>query len=141
MILTSAAFLLLLWSIFRSLRNNFFILHAALVLAVSWWIEHKVPEIEFLSSRALTLFIVLHLCFINLTTVLIYFHDKQSAIKGRWRIPERSLLTFALIGGTPSAYLAQKLLKHKTRKTSFKAYFWLILAFQIILLIFLYSKI
>ncbi|THH35687.1 DUF1294 domain-containing protein [Aliishimia ponticola] len=45
--------------------------------------------------------------------------DKRCAIKAGRRIPERTLLLWALIGGAPGAKLAQQHFRHKTRKQPF----------------------
>lgn len=44
--------------------------------------------------------------------------------KGRWRTNENTLHVFSLIGGWPAAFVAQKLLRHKSRKESFRILFW-----------------
>ena len=54
----------------------------------------------------------------------LYAHDKSAAQKGRWRTNENTLHIFSLIGGWPGAFVAQKLLRHKSRKESFQILFW-----------------
>lgn len=55
---------------------------------------------------------------------LLYLVDKAAARNGRRRIPERVLHLCGIAGGWPGALLAQQLLRHKTRKTSFQLFFW-----------------
>jgi uncharacterized membrane protein YsdA (DUF1294 family)/cold shock CspA family protein len=55
----------------------------------------------------------------NLMLFLYYYQDKTSAIKKAWRTPESTLHWLSLIGGWPSAYVAQKLFNHKHKKQSF----------------------
>lgn len=55
----------------------------------------------------------------NLLLFLYYYQDKTSAIKKAWRTPESTLHWLSLIGGWPSAYVAQKLFNHKHKKQSF----------------------
>ncbi|MBA1275835.1 DUF1294 domain-containing protein [Stutzerimonas azotifigens] len=62
----------------------------------------------------------------SLVTFLLYWRDKHSAMKDRWRTPESRLHLFELIGGWPGALVAQQLLRHKTRKLSFQLPFWFI---------------
>jgi uncharacterized membrane protein YsdA (DUF1294 family)/cold shock CspA family protein len=54
----------------------------------------------------------------------LYAHDKSAAQQGRWRTNENTLHMFSIIGGWPGAFVAQKLLRHKSRKQSFQILFW-----------------
>lgn len=63
---------------------------------------------------------------VSLMTFALYVQDKNSAIQSKQRIPENSLHLAELLGGWPGALLAQQLLRHKTRKLSYQAMFWLI---------------
>ena len=74
-----------------------------------------------------------YLAGINLTTLLLYGHDKRQAIDGRLRVPEKVLHVHAFAGGTPGAYVAQRVFRHKTLKGSFRTLFWLIFAVQVML--------
>lgn len=62
----------------------------------------------------------------SLVTFLLYWRDKHSAMKDRWRTPESRLHLFELVGGWPGALVAQQLLRHKTRKLGFQLPFWFI---------------
>lgn len=61
---------------------------------------------------------------ISTVTFLVYWSDKVAARRGRWRAKERSLLILGLAGGWPGAVVAQRVLRHKSRKSSFQAAFW-----------------
>lgn len=66
---------------------------------------------------------------LNLATMLLYGYDKAIAGGSRRRIPERTLLAFALIGGSPGALLAMRMFRHKTAKPSFRrAMAWVVAA-------------
>jgi uncharacterized membrane protein YsdA (DUF1294 family) len=61
---------------------------------------------------------------LSIVTVAAYRIDKSAARGHRQRISERTLLALGLLGGWPGALLAQQLLRHKTRKRSFRRAFW-----------------
>ncbi|MET0246001.1 MAG: DUF1294 domain-containing protein [Sphingomonas sp.] len=67
---------------------------------------------------------------VNLLTFLSFRRDKQRAVVGGRRIPERRLLGLALLGGTPAAFAARAMLRHNTRKQPFSAWLTLIAAAQ-----------
>ncbi|WP_155859945.1 DUF1294 domain-containing protein [Kordiimonas gwangyangensis] len=60
----------------------------------------------------------------SLLTFLVYGFDKMAAIRRGWRVREDTLHMFGILGGWPGAILAQRLLRHKTRKRSFRSTFW-----------------
>ena len=55
----------------------------------------------------------------NAIAFLAFGLDKYSAVTGRRRTSEATLLTWAMVGGTPGAYAARALFRHKTRKQPF----------------------
>lgn len=55
---------------------------------------------------------------------IAYAIDKSAALERRQRIPERTLLLLGLVCGWPGGWLAQRLLRHKSSKTSFQLKFW-----------------
>jgi uncharacterized membrane protein YsdA (DUF1294 family)/cold shock CspA family protein len=61
----------------------------------------------------------------SIITYGIYARDKTAAQNAGWRVPEMTLHLLSLVGGWPSALIAQVLLRHKTRKTSFLIGYWL----------------
>ena len=72
---------------------------------------------------------------INLIAYALFGIDKAAAIEGDRRIPERTLLLVSLIGGSPGAWVAQELFRHKTRKQPFRGWFFAIAGLQILVLI------
>lgn len=75
--------------------------------------------------------VLLALMLVNGWTLLRFRDDKRRAIAGQRRIPEQDLLTLALIGGSPAAFLARHIYRHKTRKQPFSTYLQLIAMVQI----------
>jgi uncharacterized membrane protein YsdA (DUF1294 family)/cold shock CspA family protein len=56
-------------------------------------------------------------------TYVVYAWDKSAAENDRRRVPESTLQLWSLFGGWPGALLAQKTLRHKSRKQSFQVVF------------------
>ena len=63
--------------------------------------------------------LIWYLSVINFTTWAAYGLDKGRAKSGKWRIPERTLLLLALIGGSLGALAGVIMFRHKTRKPKF----------------------
>ena len=70
---------------------------------------------------------------INIVTFIIYGIDKYKAKKGKWRIPENSLIGLAIIGGSIGAYLGMRVWHHKTMHLKFKYGIPLIIVIQLII--------
>lgn len=73
----------------------------------------------------------LYLIGINVVTFLLYGNDKSRARRHAWRIPEKTLLGAAVIGGSVGALLGMSIFHHKTRKPAFYIGVPLILIIQI----------
>lgn len=65
--------------------------------------------------------LVIWLVLVNLTAFFLYAADKSYAKNGKRRIPEKTLLLWAWIGGSIGAFLAMRIFHHKTRKPKFYA--------------------
>ena len=64
----------------------------------------------------------------------MFAYDKDCAIRGARRIPERTLFLLMSLGGSPGGWLAMVRLHHKHRKASFRTVAWLIVLLQIAVL-------
>ena len=64
-------------------------------------------------------FLLLYLLIVNAAGFLIMTADKLFARSNAWRIPERTLLTAAVIGGSLGVLLAMYAVRHKTRHAKF----------------------
>lgn len=64
--------------------------------------------------------ILYYLLAINVLALLVYGFDKLCAKRGRWRVPEKTLLWFAAIGGSVGAWLGMQLFRHKTQHAKFR---------------------
>ena len=61
-----------------------------------------------------------YLVIINVIAIVVYGCDKLCAIQHRWRVPEKTLLAIAIIGGSLGALFAMSLFHHKTLHLKFK---------------------
>lgn len=111
-------------------RNRFFILYFALMMLSAYITENHYFRVIMFSHKAFLVFIVYHLACINLATFIAYGADKRAAERGDWRVPEIQLHVLEFLGGWPGAFIAQKFFHHKTKKRSFQAMFWLMLALE-----------
>lgn len=90
---------------------------------------------------------IIYLLVVNLIAIRKMETDKAAAEYGRFlpkgfrrsRIPERTLILWALIGGWPGMWLAMRSFRHKTRKRNFKAKFWWAVAGNLFLIILVYA--
>ncbi len=67
----------------------------------------------------------------SLAGLAMMAYDKNAAIRGRWRVPERVLLLVGLLGGTPGLICGMLLLRHKIRKLAWLLGLPLLLAAQV----------
>jgi len=71
---------------------------------------------------------------VNPTAFVFYGFDKARARGGAGRVPEKVLHGLALAGGSFGAYLGMHAFRHKTVKGPFRAFFWLIVLVQAVLI-------
>lgn len=76
----------------------------------------------------------------SLLTFLAYWGDKRAAQKGDRRTPESTLHMLALLCGWPGALIAQRLLRHKSVKQSFRLVFWGTVMLNVALLAFALTR-
>ncbi len=81
-----------------------------------------------------------YLLIINIAGFLSMLVDKQKAIHNKWRIPENTLMTISLIGGSLGALLGMYIFHHKTRHIKFKFGIPLILFLQIVISLSIFSN-
>lgn len=79
--------------------------------------------------------ILIYLLIINALGFLLMLADKQSAQKSLWRIPESTLLTAAVLGGSIGCLIGMYAIRHKTKHLKFTLGIPVILFAQIALAI------
>jgi uncharacterized membrane protein YsdA (DUF1294 family) len=113
----------------RSIRFHAIV---ALILCVAgmlglWWLLS--PEVAWTWPAWLGCW----LASVNVITFAYYGYDKLRAKGGEGRVPEVVLHGLSAVGGSPAAYLAMWLFRHKTVKGSFRILFWGIVILQLCL--------
>ncbi|HVZ13019.1 MAG TPA: DUF1294 domain-containing protein [Bauldia sp.] len=78
--------------------------------------------------------IVAWVALVSVVTFGLFGIDKRAAGMDAWRIPERTLLGLALVGGSPGAIIGQHVFRHKTRKEPFRTTLYVIVALQLVAL-------
>ena len=61
-------------------------------------------------------YIYYYLLAVNILAFVLFGVDKQKARRNKWRIPEKTLILSAVIGGSVGAILGMRFFHHKTRK-------------------------
>ncbi len=65
------------------------------------------------------LIVVMYYLVINLCAFTYMYIDKKKAIKDKYRIPEKTLFTLALLGGFVGSHLGMETFRHKTKHMKF----------------------
>jgi len=92
---------------------------ALLLIAPSLAVWRLLPT---LTAQIISAWVLL----VSVGTFALYAWDKRRAQHGGQREPESRLHLLELLGGWPGAFLAQRLVRHKTTKKSFQFIFWVI---------------
>ena len=81
--------------------------------------------------------ILIYLLAIHVFALFLYGIDKWKAKRSKWSIPEMTLLSIAVIGGSVGAWIGMKVWHHKTMHKKFKYGIPLILFAQIAIVLFI----
>ena len=85
-------------------------------------------------------YFIIYLLIINIVGFGIMFWDKKKAKYGRWRIPEKTLLSIALLGGSIGTMIGMYTFRHKTQKIKFILGFPTILISEIVIILYFLIK-
>ena len=80
-------------------------------------------------------YIIIYFVVTNVIGFVLMGNDKRRAVKGTLRIPEATLFSIAIIGGSIGSILGMLIFRHKTRHWYFKFGLPIILLLQIIFFI------
>lgn len=82
---------------------------------------------------------LVYLILINAAGFVLMLADKHKARKKLWRIPEATLLTAAVLGGSLGTLLGMYAFRHKTRHLKFSIGVPVILVLHIVIAIILHT--
>lgn len=83
-------------------------------------------------------FFLYYFMLINIVTFVVYGLDKYKARHQQWRIPEKTLLLLAGVGGAIGAYSGMLTFRHKTKHRQFNilvplfALIWIVVAYYVL---------
>lgn len=84
--------------------------------------------------------LTIYLIAINIATFFVYGIDKWKARRSKWRIPESTLLTLAVLGGSIGAFIGMRTWHHKTMHNKFKYGVPLIINLQVVSAVYIYIR-
>lgn len=71
-------------------------------------------------NNSLIILAIIYFIILNILGFVTMGIDKKRAINRGWRIPERTLLLIAFIGGALGSFLGMYIFRHKTRHVKFR---------------------
>ena len=71
------------------------------------------------------------LAFISLVAVIVTVADKVKAKRGKWRVPEATLMGISALGGSVAMLVTMIMIRHKTKHMKFMVGIPIIIALQI----------
>ena len=81
--------------------------------------------------------VFIYLIIMNALGFVLMRSDKEKAIRNKWRIPEKTLLTVAGLGGSIGCFCGTLIFHHKTRHPLFSVGLPVMMAVQIVFFSFL----
>lgn len=80
----------------------------------------------------------IYIVMVNVLALGLFGYDKHCAIHKKWRIPEKTLIGSAIIGGSLGAYIGMISFRHKTQHRLFYVCVPLLLIIQTIILLIIF---
>lgn len=79
--------------------------------------------------------ILIYFLLISVVSIVVTVHDKNAAMKNKWRVKESTLLFLGFIGGAVFMLLTMLVIRHKTKKAKFMVPMPLFAIIQIVALV------
>lgn len=84
--------------------------------------------------------IIIYFIVINIIGFFIMWLDKRKAIKGSWRIPEKTLFIITALGGGIGTIAGMYTFRHKTQKIQFVIGFPFITILEVVTIVYFVLK-
>lgn len=81
------------------------------------------------------LYLAAYFVLVNISALIVYYSDKNNALKKQYRTSEKHLLVMSLLGGFIGALIAIYKFRHKNKKTSFMIPFWITSSISIVVFV------
>ena len=89
----------------------------------------------------MTIIFPIYFVAISIITAGVTWYDKMAAKTGRWRIPEKTLLLLAVLGGAAAELAVMLTIRHKTKHKKFMIGLPLILILHAAAAFFLFASV
>jgi uncharacterized membrane protein YsdA (DUF1294 family) len=70
---------------------------------------------------------------ISVVTFIAYGIDKRKARLSKWRVKEQTLHIMEMLGGWPGGFIAQRVFRHKWKKTKYLVVFYAIVTVHVLI--------
>lgn len=90
--------------------------------------------------RSFIILFVIYYAVMTVVSVALTILDKRAAIKGKWRVPEATLMMLGLFGGALPMFVAMRTIRHKTKHMKFMVGLPIEMALHVALICFLIFK-
>ena len=79
----------------------------------------------------------IYIAAISVISIIAAVSDKRKAIRGKFRVPEKTLILLAALGGSAAMFVAMRLIRHKTSRPKFMIGIPIIFILQLLALFFI----
>ena len=91
--------------------------------------------------RSFVILFLIYYAVLAAVSVVLTVLDKKAAVKGKWRVPEATLMLLGLFGGALPMFVAMRTIRHKTKHMKFMAGLPLEIALHVALICFIVFRV
>lgn len=79
----------------------------------------------------------IYIAAISVISIITTISDKRKAIRGKFRVPDKTLIFLAALGGSAAMFVTMRIIRHKTSRPKFMIGIPIIFILQILALFFI----